>query len=312
MIIVVLGLAACATPASKRETYDLINAEMGKALEPKVQPAQPDAVSAALLPPLQIEMPKARQPMEERFGLTFSNVPAQQFFMAIVSGTRYSMLVHPDVTGTISANLKDVTVFEALDAIRELYGYDYKVEGTRIFVKPLSLQTRMFQVNYLTGNRNGTSDIRVTSGSVSDAPPPGGGSAANQAASTQSGSGTPASLSQTLNSSKISTTSNNDFWRELKASLEAIVGPGKEGRSVVISPQSGVVLVRGMWDELRNVSAYLKATQLSVDRQVILEAKILEVQLNDSYQSGINWASFASFTGYPIRRSGAEGGKRGQ
>lgn len=296
IIIAVLGLTACTTPASKRETYDLINAEMGKALQPKVQPAQPDAVSAALLPPVQIEMPKARQPLEERFGLTFSNVPAQQFFMAIVSGTRYSMLVHPDVTGTISANLKDVTVFEALDAIRELYGYDYKVEGTRIFIKPLSLQTRMFQVNYLTGNRNGTSDIRVTSGSVSDASPSAGGGGANQAAS-QSGSGTPATQSQTLNSSKISTTSNNDFWRELKASLEAIVGTGKDGRSVVISPQSGVVLVRGMWDELRNVSAYLKATQLSVDRQVILEAKILEVQLNDSYQSGINWASFASFTG---------------
>ena len=63
---------------------------------------------------------------------------------------------------------------------------------------------------------------------------------------------------------------------------------------MVLSPQSGVVVVRAMPEELRNVDAYLKATQLSVDRQVILEAKILEVQLNDSFQTGINWASFAS------------------
>jgi MSHA biogenesis protein MshL len=98
---------------------------------------------------------------------------------------------------------------------------------------------------------------------------------------------------QTLNSSKISTTSTSDFWAELKASLEAIVG-NKEGRSVVISPQSGIVLVRAMWDDLRNVDAYLKATQLSVDRQVILDAKILEVELNDGFQSGINWAAFRS------------------
>src|SRR5207245_1748979 len=70
-------------------------------------------------------------------------------------------------------------------------------------------------------------------------------------------------------------------------------GPSaKDRRSVVVSPQSGVVVVRAMPEELRNVSAYLKASQLSVDRQVILEAKILEVQLNDSYQTGINWAAF--------------------
>lgn len=53
-----------------------------------------------------------------------------------------------------------------------------------------------------------------------------------------------------------------------------------------------MVVVRGMWSEMRDVAAYLKATQVSVDRQVILEAKILEVQLNDSFQSGINWGAF--------------------
>ncbi|MEC4723002.1 pilus (MSHA type) biogenesis protein MshL [Noviherbaspirillum sp. CPCC 100848] len=214
--------------------------------------------------------------------------------MGIVSGTPYSMLVHPDVSGTISVNLKDVTVFEALDAVRELYGYDYKVEGNRIYVKPITMQTRVFQVNYLTGSRRGTSDIRVNSGSVSDNTPSAGtaNNAGNQGAGSipQPGSGT---LTQALNSSKISTTSTSDFWSELRASLEAIVGNG-EGRSVVVSPQSGIVVVRARWDEMRNVASYLKAAQLSIDRQVILEAKILEVELNDDYQAGINWASFAS------------------
>jgi len=64
----------------------------------------------------------------------------------------------------------------------------------------------------------------------------------------------------------------------------------------VISPQSGVLVIRAMPEELRNVDAYLKASQLSVDRQVILEAKILEVELNSGFQTGVNWASLASFT----------------
>lgn len=299
---IVLSLLGCAASSPKRETYDLIAGELSKAAEAASRQAQPDAVSAALLPPITIEVPKARTPLEEKFSLTLNNVPASQFFMAIASGTRYSMLVHPDVAGTISANLKDVTLFEALDAIRELYGYDYQVDGTRIYIKPLTLQTRVFTVNYLTANRKGTSDIRVTSGSVSDVSGTGGTPIPSSAQNIPAG--TAGVSSQTLNSSKISTTSNSDFWSELKASLEAIVG-NKEGRSVVISPQSGVVLVRAMWDELKNVNTYLKATQLSVDRQVILEAKILEVQLNDSYQSGINWASFASIAGINNNRAAA-------
>lgn len=287
-VVLISILVGCAPAQPKRDTYDLINTELAKATASRPQPAQPDAVSAALLPPLKIEIPSARQPLEERFGVTFNNVPAAQFFMGIVSGTRYSMLVHPEVNGTISVNLKDVTVLEALDAIRELYGYDYKVEGSRIYVKPLGLQTRVFQVNYLTGSRKGTSDIRVTSGSVADVAPT--GTSANNM--TPAGAiPLPGSNYQSLNSSKISTSSNSDFWSELKASLETIVG-GKEGRSVVISPQSGVVVVRAMWDEMQNVAAYLKATQLSVDRQVILDAKIIEVELSDSFQSGVNWAAF--------------------
>jgi len=285
-VIVIMGLVGCAPVQPTHATYDLINAELAKAEKADAKAGPPPDVAAALLPPIRIEVPKAARPTEERFSVSLNNVPAAQFFMSIVSGTRYSMLVHPDVSGNISVNLKNVTLFEALDAVRELYGYDYTVDGTRIYVKPLSLQTRVFHVNYLTGVRKGTSDIRVTSGSVSD-------SVSNNGAPNnlpnQTVNPTQNNVVRTLDSSKISTSSDADFWTELKASLDAIVG-NKDGRSVVVSPQSGVVVVRAMWNELRNVNAFLKATQLSVDRQVILDAKILEVQLNDSYQSGINWA----------------------
>lgn len=287
LAILVISVAGCAAPTSKRATYDLMNEEMDKAVRATVQPAKQDAVSAALLPPINIEMPQARQPLEERFSLAFNNVQASQFFNSIVIGTRYNMLVHPEVSGTISANLKDVTLFEALDAVRDLYGYDYKVEGSRIVIKPLTMQTSVFQVNYLTGNRKGTSDTRVISGSVS------GSNTNNPNTTSGSNSGGNSGTTLTaLESSKISTTSTSDFWAELKFALDAIVGNGKDGRSVVISPQSGVVVIKAMPDELRSVAAYLKATQLSVDRQVILEAKILEVELNDGFQTGVNWSGF--------------------
>jgi len=197
------------------------------------------------------------------------------------------MLLNPDVSGSISLNLKDVTVFEALEAIREMYGYDYRVDGTRIYILPLTLQTRIFQVNYLTGSRAGTSTLRVTSGSVSDSST---GSTAGTAGTTTTGSTT-----HSVDSSKVTMTSSADFWTELSQSLQAIVGNNK-GRSVVISPMSGVIVVRAMPEELRYVATYLKASQISIERQVILEAKIIEVSLADSLQTGVNWSLFTKDT----------------
>lgn len=307
-----LLLSGCQT-SSQNETYDAIGKEMAKAqARPAAAPAVDDAVAAALLPPasaLASQLPKARAALEERFNVAFNNVPAQQFFRSIVAGTRYNMLVHPEVSGNISANLKDVTIAETLEAIRDMYGYDYRIDGTRITIRPLTMQTRMFQVNYLTAKRRGTSNLRVSSTSVADAGRDGTGSRNNSGAGNNQGNdggqNTLGGGNVQTDSTDIRTTSDNDFWSELKAALEAIVGPKEGGRSVVISPQSGVLVIRAMPEELRSVDAYLKATQLAVDRQVILEAKILEVELNDSFQSGINWASFASIkSSHPNRVSG--------
>lgn len=302
---VALALAGCATQ-STHDTYDKIGAELASAAAKPAVPAQNDAVASALLPPvaqLAEQLPKARTVLEERFNVAFNNVPVQQFFNSLVAGTRYNMLIDPNVSGTISANLKDVTLFEALDAIRELYGYDYRVDGSRIFIRPLTMQTRMFRVQYLNATRKGSSSLRVTSTSVANAGTSNSGNQNNQnnlnnqnLDNTPNSPGNPGGLNQRQrDASNVSTASNSDFWGELKDALEAIVPVGKDGRKVVISPQSGVLLIKAMPDELRSVDQYLKATQLSVDRQVILEAKILEVELNSGYQTGINWAGFANF-----------------
>src|SRR5712692_392665 len=150
--------------------------------------SQPNAVREALLPPLRAEMPKVPgAPVEPRFDLVVNAAPARQVFMSIVSGTRYSMIVNPGVSGTLSLNLKDVTVREALEAIREVYGYEFRADGTRIYVEAAGLQTRVFQVNYLIGLRSGRSDVRVSSGAISGTQQ--GGVGAPAAAAT--GAGTP-------------------------------------------------------------------------------------------------------------------------
>ncbi|CAN1526641.1 HofQ Type II secretory pathway, component HofQ [Methylophilaceae bacterium] len=288
-LLIALLLAGCASlnTAKNDSTLNKINDELKTAAETKPSAdTTPGVINDALLPPLKIAMPRASaKQLEQRFDLVISNAPANQVLMGIVSGTRYSMLVHPDITGSISVNLKDVTVFEALDSIRELYGYEYKIEGARIFIEPQAMQTRVFQVNYIVGQREGKSDTRVTSGSISN----------NNQQSQQSTSGTTTTTSgnnaSSINGTSITTSTKNDFWPDLALSLKEIVGPG-DGKRVIVNLQSGVIVVRAMPADIRNVEAFLRLMQVSIERQVILEAKILNVALNDASQSGVNWSVF--------------------
>jgi MSHA biogenesis protein MshL len=288
VLLVAISVAAC-VPAPRRIDPG-IQDELNKAAAQPLKAPTDAAVKDALLPPLRVEIPSGAsdRPIEPKFDLAVNNAPAGQVFMSIVSGTRYSMLVHPQVGGTISVNLKDVTVREALDAIRELYGYEYRLEGTRIFIQPVTIQTRVFQVNYLVGQRTGRSDVRVTSGSVADAPVAG-----VPGSPIPAGTAGAAGSSTLSDSSRVQTQTRSDFWESLTQTLHAIVGEGG-GKTVIVNPQAGIVVVRALPVELRNVEAYLKAIRLSVERQVMLEAKIIEVTLNEQFQAGVNWARFTN------------------
>ncbi len=224
-----------------------------------------------------------------RFDLAVNNAPAAQVFMQIGSGTAYNVLVAPDVTGTISITLKDTTVLEALESLRELYGYDYRVVGNRIFVQPNTVTTRLFKINYLPGRRQGASDIRVTSSSISQS---GAGGTSSSSSSSSGSSGNPPTQ-RGDDTAHVRTTSDADFWREVQASLNSLVGSAAQ-RSVVLNPSAGVIVVRATPGELRQVAEYLSAVQISIERQVMLEAKIVEVELSQDAQSGVNWAGFSN------------------
>lgn len=292
LILLAGALAAgCAThQKAPGATFDRIGSEMQSAVNAKTKGADA-ALSQAMLPPLQLDLPDSAKSVEPKFDLAVSKAPAAQVYMALVSGTRYSMLVAPEVSGTVTVNLKNVTVREALETLRELYGYEFKIQGTRIFIQPNTLQTRLFQINYLAGKRQGQSDIRVSSGSLMMQSNSSGSS--TNASTSSSGNSSSGSTVVVQPSAQISTSQDSDFWADLNKALTSIVGSA-DGRAVIVNGGSGVVLVKAFPADIRNVENYLKMTQLVVERQVMLEAKILEVGLSEEFQAGVNWSSFGS------------------
>lgn len=288
-LFLVLGLlAGCAAdrPLRTPDVSKAVRAELDAAAAPK-STTVPARISEVLAEPAPSLTPP---PSEPRLDLLVNNAQAREVFLAIVADTRYSMLMHPDVSGTISVTLRGVTVLEALDAIRDVYGYDFKIDGRRITIYGPAMQTRIFTVNYPHSQRLGTSDLRVAAGST----PSIAGVAGTAGTTTAPATPAPgaAGAAQT-SSSRVATTSRTDFWAEMTDAVRSMIGTSG-GRSVIASPQAGILAVRAMPDELRQVEKFLKATQGAVARQVMLEAKIVEVELRDGYQSGVNWAAFST------------------
>ena len=213
------------------------------------------------------------------------------------------MVVHPDVSGTLTLDLKNVSIEDVMATLRDVYGYEYRYSHGVYQVFPSRMRSQIFKVNYLDIERKGGSKTRVSSGQITQSSSNSGGgsnSTDNQSNSSSGSSMSGNNLNKNSQSgfsgAQITTQSQADFWLDLDTSLKMIVGE-ENGHKVVINPMSGTVLVRAMPRELLDVKQYLDILQDSVSRQVIIEAKILEVELNDAFQTGVNWTALLDFGG---------------
>ncbi|MCK7544280.1 pilus (MSHA type) biogenesis protein MshL [Marinobacter bryozoorum] len=298
LALLALSLAACAnnplmrtgqaTSTDSAQAIDEAMAEageQGKATQPEARsPTLPADVTAALLPPLEQEPDS-----DERFDLNARDVDARAFFEALVEGTAYNVVVHPGVDATISFRLNDVTVPEVMEIARDVYGLSIQRRGRLYQVDTDRVQTRLFPINYLHFKRSGGSETRVSSGQVSS-------SRSNDRSSQGSTGSDDDGSTRNVIGTRISTSTESDFWRDLQQALAMMVG-NEGGHQVITNPGAGLVMVKANGETLRQVQDYLERTELIIQRQVVLEAKILEVALNEGYQQGINWSDLQTNSG---------------
>jgi len=282
-----LLLAACAGTRERESaegpTLDRIRAAVEEGSRSNEREDMPAEVQDALMP--EVSSPLPSEVDQARFDLSVRNAPARPFFMGLVEGTPYNMVVHPDVQGEVTLELKDVTVPGVMEIARRVYGYEYEEQDNGYIVLPARLQSRIYYVDYLNVSRAGESNTRVNSGQVASA---GGG---DNDSDSDSDSNDDNQMDRTP-SSRIKTQSQANFWGRLRGTVQSLVGGG-DGRSVIVDADAGLVVVRAMPGEHRDVANYLEAAQSSLQRQVILEAKIIEVTLSEAHQTGINWAALA-------------------
>ncbi|WP_095497889.1 pilus (MSHA type) biogenesis protein MshL [Paraferrimonas haliotis] len=235
---------------------------------------------------------------ERRFDVSANDLDARIFFPSLVQGTPLSVAVHPQVSGTISLSLKGVTLSEALQVVQDMYGYEVNVDGRILRVFPAGMRTETFALNYLYMQRDGTSMTSINSGRISDERDNNNSNSNNNSDSSNSNnSSNDDNQSNKTNGTFIKSRTQTDFWAELQGTLESIIGSTSDGRQVVVTPQAGLVTIRAYPNELRQVREFIKTAESHLQRQVILEAKVIEVTLSDGYQQGIHWDKLAISSG---------------
>ena len=306
--ISLLMLSSC-TPTDKSNerlaTEDAIDEVAAQQREQKREQnangkAVPSDVNKTLLNNQSLAYGGVAKSSNERFDVSVSNVPAKAFFLGLVNGTGVNVVVHPEVTGTVTLDLKNVTVNDVLRVTRDIYGYEFKQERGIYTIYSNTIRTEVFQINYLDVQRVGISDTSVLIGRApssnenSGSNNGSGGNTTNESANLLSMIQSAEQQKVTGNvelspGSRVQTLNRTDFWSSLKQTLTSIIGGESESRSVIISPQAGMIVVKAMPHELNAVRDFLERSQLSVKRQVILEAKILEVRLSEGFEAGVNW-----------------------
>lgn len=299
LITVAMMAAGCTTyqhpePTQAKDALKQAMNEQQKQAAPLT--TLPKSVQSELLQLNRPQMPVGMP--EKRLRIAAHDVEAVEFFGSLFKGSRYSVAVHPGVAGQISVELKDVTLPEVLAVVGDMYGFDVQRKGNVFHIYPAGLRTETIPVNYLMMSRRGLSRTSVSTGGVTANDSNNGNSdssfdsASNNNSSTNNSSGNNSS-GDSSNGTRIETDTNSDYWTDLRDSLQTLIGTG-DGRAVITSPQAGLVTIRAYPKELKAVREFLNQSDSHLKRQVVLEARIIEVALNEGYEQGVDWSGLSA------------------
>jgi MSHA biogenesis protein MshL len=263
-----------------------------------IKPPPVQAKAAELpseLPALQL-LPKPNEVegifKERLYSLSYREAEVRDVLMAFSRESSYNIIVDPEVSGKVTVDLKKVTLARALDSLIKPLGLDFKQEGRFIYIVKPKMETRMYHLNYLAVVRSGSAVVSGT-----------GGSGASTT-TTSGGTSTSSTGSQVVSQVKSEEVSN--LWGEIEGrdkdgKLDEKVKTGiralqSEKGSLAVNKMASALMVTDFSRNLEMIEKFLQQVERAVIRQVIIEAQILEVTLNDRFQLGIDWRFLPQMT----------------
>jgi MSHA biogenesis protein MshL len=290
----------------------LPNKERAKLPSQKVEGAKPQPPPEEKLKELFIpQMEEAKKVPDKLFSIYARDSSIQDVLLAFSKESDLNIVIDPELNGKVTIDLKRVTLKEALDAILSPMGWTYRIDGKFIKISRPQMETRLFALNYIATKRSGKREVYATTSTTQG----------QQTSTSTTISGISGIPDQQTTYNPVAGTRTGftgvlsvddvDLWKEIQKGLEALVfgyveEKGKEeassekekttwtrvdqkGKRLIINKSTGTIMVTDYPVHLNKVASYLETVEASSQRQVSIQAKILEVILSNDHKEGINW-----------------------
>jgi type II secretory pathway component GspD/PulD (secretin) len=199
------------------------------------------------------------------FTLTFAQpVPVRDLLLLLVRGTSLSIVPDPGVGGSFIGELKNVTVRQALGLILRPIGLDFALDGNVIRVFRREPETRIFDLNYIATERVGQSTVAADGGGRTNA--------------------------------TVTSSTRTDVFEDLTNGVRTLL---TEHATFNVDRKAGLLQVTDFPERLDRVAIYLDTVQDRVQRQVQIDARVIEFEPTDAKAAGIDWSALA------VKMSGA-------
>ncbi len=257
--------------------------------------------------------PPKKQARQETYTVVVNEIPVRELLFGLVRDAHLNVDIHPGIDGIVTLNAVDQTLPQILDRISKQASLRYQLDGPNLIVAPDTPYWRTYAVGYVNMARDSESEVSVAT-QIATA----GGSVSGGSSSAQG------NVSRT----KVTNSSSNHFWEVVEANILAIVKQPSQNNStkgastddaaeeksseenaskedtsedeaspVIVNAMSGVISVNTSQQQHRQIQAFLDQVLVNALRQVLIEMTIVEVELGDRYQAGVDWQHLASGDG---------------
>ncbi|MCS3904416.1 general secretion pathway protein D [Methylohalomonas lacus] len=263
--------------------------------EGHIEASDPDAAPKAEIPEVTTQSPVLPEPTPaaalEKYTVVVNEVPVKELLFALARDADLNVDLYPGIDGLVTLNAVDQTLPQILDRISRQVDIRYEFEDNNIIVSPDTPFFKSYTVDYVNMSRNTTAgnqlatQINTTGGDTV-----GGGG----------GSGGGSRGGGNNSTTDVQSTSNNLFWQRLVSNVAAIIDDpigqqrGSDGdipssANIVATPEAGTINVRATSKQHEYIEEHVSNVVESAQRQVLIQATIVEVELNDQYEAGVNW-----------------------
>ena len=230
-----------------------------------------------------VPKPVAAPPVET-YTVVVNDVPVKELLFALARDAAINVDIYPDVSGLATLNAVDQSLEQILDRIARQLNLRYEVNGDNVSIQADTPFVRIYRVDYVNLSRSSTTTSNVSTeiASTSTDAEGGGGGGGNNSTTT------------------VTSNSEYPFWQTLVDTVRNLVSgsatfDGLDAEeAVIVNPSNNVLMVRATGKQHEEVQRYLDEVKASSRRQVLIEATIVEVQLSDGYQAGIDWSTLTS------------------